>query len=308
MAVHRCIRSVLCAGKTVQADDADAVDPFRCAAVGAEEQLFLSLRQEILPAAFADDPVGAILQHGDARGAAGELPEHARQLLLRIMIRADIQDHGSVGRIVQKALVALVRLDHEIFSRSFPVIAGQRSGTEGVDKAARDDAGILPQIRERFGQPCADAGFSAGARDCEGSPRAQFHNGAFQRDGAVDPFRVFRSQAEIGIVLFDCCGVDDRVRREVLVDGSVLLAEKDALCAQSLKDRRVFRRVKGAVAARHIMSQGTRHLRQSAHPDAADADEVKFPRQLFHFVSPCSRQMFFPEFTVITRESQTMFS
>ena len=252
--------------------------------IGAEQQFFLMSRQKILFVETADCFVSLIFQHGNAAGVCGEFPEYPRQLLFGIVIRADIQNQCGIGRIVQKTLVAFIGFNDKVSAGASPVIAREVFRTERIDQSAGNDSGILPEIFKRFRQPCADAGFSAGARDCEIQFGAQFLNGTLQRDGAVNPLHSRRRVFEIGIVFLDRRGVDDCLRRETLIDGSVLFAEFDALCAERLKYCAVFRRMERPVTARDLVSEGTRHLRQCAHPDTSRADKMKFSGQiLFHF-------------------------
>ena len=102
--------------------------------------------------------------------------------------------------------------------------------------------------------------------------------GDFQRErgGTVQTGQGAR-RFEIGIVLLDRGRIHQRVRRRIPggETGTVLRKQFDPLRTECLEQRGVFGFVHGAVAAGDAAAERTRHLRESAHADAADADEMQ---------------------------------
>ena len=102
---------------------------------------------------------------------------------------------------------------------------------------------------------------------------------------AVEAFRSRRRTFEVRVVILDRGRIHDGVRGvSVLVDRAVLRVEFRAAVAKRGEDAFIFRASERTVAAGHGAAEVEEHLRQAAHADAADADEVKGTREfLLHF-------------------------
>ena len=191
------------------------------------------------------------------------------------MVRADVQDERGVRHVVQQALVAFVRLDHEIPPESAAVVPRRAMFAEPFHIAAGQHPRIAAETVQGVRQPRAHGRFAAGSRHGDGEASAQRPDPERQRLAPVEAARAGRRAFEVRVVLLDRGRVYDGVRRiAVGIDRAVLRIKFRAAFAERREDAFVLRAAERAVAAGHGASEVAEHLRESAHADPADADEV----------------------------------
>ena len=229
---------------------------------------------------FADGGKNLRRQHSAAPDAAEELSEHPRQFRLVVVIGADIEDERVIRSVMQKTLVALVRLENQHVAPSGAVVPGVVRGAEAFVQRSGDHLRVPSQLRQRFGQIAGDGAFAAAAGDGDGGAPGTLQQHT-QQFGAVEPWQISRRE-KIGIVRFDGGAVNQSFgQRRRGEPGAVQRPDRDPPAFQGAEDRRVFRSVRAPVAPADAPVPRGGGRRQRTHSDPADTDKM----QIFHVLS-----------------------
>ena len=218
--------------------------------------------------------INAALQHRSFPDMAEELGENPRQFRLVVVIGSHIEDDRIIGGVTHETLVALVRFIDEIFSASGPVVPGEAPSPEPLDQRPVQAARIGAEIGQRFREVGGDGALAAAAGHRDGTAEIRFANHPFKQFGTVEPGNSL-PRDEIGIILLDRRGVNQEIRTGSANARTILRIDLDSLKLQRVDNPAVFRAVGAAVAAGNQISVVGTHRGQTAHADAADADEVQ---------------------------------
>jgi hypothetical protein len=214
--------------------------------------------------------VGAANGKAVERDVGDEIVEPLAQVLDRApvlhMLGVDIGDDGDGRGQTVEAAVALIRLDHHPFP-----CPGAGVGAIGMDDSAIDDGGVKATLVQK----CRDHRRRRGLamRPTDGNVRAHAHQfrqhlgPAHHRKAA--PARLF----QFGVALLDRRGNhhDSNVLAKVL--RPLPLEEFRSKRHQPVGDLRRLR-----VRALDPVAEGHQHLGDARHADAADADEMDWPK------------------------------
>ena len=239
--------------------------------VGTVEDLYLQLPVvQQVPDGFPD----FALHHGPLADVVQEGGEDLSQLLLAVVVGTHVEHYGVIRGVVEQALVAFIRFEDEVFPRAGVEVARGISGNEALGNGSVEKSRVGAAVGQSFGHVGGDGALAAAPRhgDAAELPRA---GKKFRKErGAVEPSYAFPGQ-KIGVVLFDCAGVDQCVGSSFPDIGAVLRKNDDPLIFQRGEDGGVFGFCGGPVAAGDLHAQCAAPGGQSGHADPPDADEVQ---------------------------------
>jgi hypothetical protein len=190
------------------------------------------------------------------------LLELAQARVGRMVVQLDVRDHRHVAPQLEEGAVRLVGLDHRPLPRP-----PDRVGARGAQLAADQERRVVARASQRVRRHRGRGRLAVRARDRD---RALHPRQLAEQVRAVKHRRAGRAGGlQLGVVLGDRRG-DDHLGAGREVGGVVAGHGLDPVRPQALQGRRV-----DAVRAGHARAQRVRHLRQAAHPGAADPDEVQ---------------------------------
>ena len=190
------------------------------------------------------------------------------------MVGPHVENDRIIGRIAHEALVAFIRLKHEIFPSAGPVVSGEAAAPEPLDQRPVKAGGIGPEIGQRLGKIRGHRALAAAAGHRDGAVEMRFADHPFEQFGTVKPGNPLPRE-KIRIVLLDRRGVDQKIRPGGAHAGAVLRIDRDSLQFERVDNPPVLRAVRPAVTAGNPIAAVGAHGGQSAHADAADADKMQ---------------------------------
>ena len=173
-----------------------------------------------------------------------------------------VQDHGHRGIEEEEGVAVLAGFQNDGVPLAHPV-AGAQQGQGPADH----HGGVLLRRQEDVGAHGGGGGLAVGAGDAEGVGVA-LHDGAPGLGPLIDGDAPGHGPGDLGIAVMDGGGADHEVAVPQIL-GAVALGDGDAQGLQPLDGGAVAH-----VGALDLQAHAPQHLRQGAHGDAADADQV----------------------------------
>ena len=127
------------------------INGFRNIFIRREQQNFQFFRK--FSVMLNNFKISVQFNHCELPDSGQERAENLCDFLFRIMIRADIQNDGTVRPVIEQTFIALIRFQHEIFPCAAPEIPGGIGLTESVDQSACQHSRIFSQPEQSFRQP-----------------------------------------------------------------------------------------------------------------------------------------------------------
>ena len=187
------------------------------------------------------------------------------------VLRIDVGHDRDDGGEEEERAVALVGLGDQVLS-----LAESRVRPERAQLAADDDGGIASSLAQDRPEQRGGGGLAVRARDRDAVLHAHQLG---EHLGARDHRHLQLARAHhLGIRERDRRGDDQHV--DALVDVRRVVHTGEDARAQALQPARAL--ALDDVGAGHRVPEGEQHLRDAAHPDAADPDEMHAPLRSVH--------------------------